>query len=312
MRMADSGFLVINKPPGFTSHQVVAQVRKILGKRQIGHTGTLDPMATGVLVLAVGRATKLIPYLDEEKKLYRARLVLGLSTDTQDLTGHVLSAQPETKIPRAKLAAALAYFTGEQEQTPPMYSAVKVNGAPLYKLARAGKEIDRAARKITIYRLEADEPLRAVYGYKEGPLLLIECSRGTYVRTLCHELGAYLGVGGCMGELVRLASGPFHLAAAHSLDQLAAAVAAGELAALLISPATALSHLPMVRLNENSAAQVRHGGRLLPRDLTEIPPPEACRHDGLVRAITGDGHLVAILKYQESSASYWQPVRVLT
>ena len=310
--MTNCGFLVINKPAGYTSHQVVAKARRILRERRIGHTGTLDPMATGVLVLAIGKATKLISYLDEEKKLYRARLVLGLSTDTQDLTGREISTQPETKISRERLTAALALFTGAQEQTPPMYSAVKVNGEPLYKLARAGKEINRAKRKITIYRLEADEPLLPVYGFKEGPALLIECSRGTYIRTLCHDLGAHLGVGGCMGDLVRLASGPFRLAEALSLNDLVQVVNAGKLNEHLIPPVAALSHLPMVRLNEANAERIRHGGRLLPHDLTEMPPPEACRAQGLVRAVDVDGSLLAILKYHKGSTAFWQPVRVLT
>src|SRR5690554_6066366 len=128
--MTNCGFLIINKPPGYSSHQVVAQARRILRERRIGHTGTLDPMATGVLVLAIGKATKLIAYLDEAKKLYRARLVLGLSTDTQDLTGREIFTQPEMKVSRERLAAALDFFTGEQEQTPPMYSGGKVNGQP--------------------------------------------------------------------------------------------------------------------------------------------------------------------------------------
>ncbi|NLW59645.1 MAG: tRNA pseudouridine(55) synthase TruB [Firmicutes bacterium] len=309
--MKNSGFLVINKPAGSTSHQVVAQARRILGERRIGHTGTLDPMATGVLVLAVGKATRLIAFLDEEKKLYRARLVLGLSTDTQDLTGQVISTQPETEISREKLVAALNLFTGAQEQTPPMYSAVKVNGEPLYKLARAGKEINRAKRKITIYRLEAAEPLQPVYGFKEGPVLLIECSRGTYVRTLCHDLGAHLGVGGCMGDLVRLASGPFHLADALSLEELAQVVNAGKLNEHLIPPAAALSHLPLVRLDEANAERIRHGGRLFTQDLRVMPSPEACRDQGLVRAVDATGSLLAVLKYQKASPGFWQPVRVL-
>ncbi|HHW11637.1 MAG TPA: tRNA pseudouridine(55) synthase TruB [Firmicutes bacterium] len=310
--MTNNGFLVINKPSGYTSHQVVAQARRILAERRIGHTGTLDPMATGVLVLAIGKATKLISFLDEERKMYRARLVLGLSTDTQDLTGRELSVQPETEVSREKLLAALAFFTGEQEQTPPMYSAVKINGEPLYKLARAGKEINRAKRKITIYRLEVAEPLLPVYGFKEGPVLLIECSRGTYIRTLCHDLGAHLGVGGCMGDLVRLASGPFRLAEALTLDELAQVVNAGKLREYLIPPSAALSHLPMVRLNETNAGQIRNGGRLFPRDLTEIPPPEACLDRGLVQAVDVDGSLLAVLKYHQGPPAFWQPVRVLT
>ena len=309
--MSISGFLVVNKPPGYTSHQVVAAARKILAQRQIGHTGTLDPMATGVLVLAIGAATKLISFLDEGKKIYRARLVLGLTTDTQDLSGQVISAKTETQITGAKLADALTYFTGEQEQTPPMYSAIKVKGEPLYKLARAGKEIDRAKRKITIYCLQVDEPLLPVYGFKEGPALCIECSRGTYIRTLCHELGAYLGCGGCMGDLVRLASGPFRLPEACSLQELAQAVTEQKLAELLISPVDALQHLPMLSLSETQAEKVRHGGKLLAMEFGPPPARENDQTPPLGRGVSGDGRLVAILKYQAGSTAYWQPIRVL-
>ena len=309
--MSISGFLVVNKPPGYTSHQVVAAARKILAQRQIGHTGTLDPMATGVLVLAIGAATKLISFLDEGKKIYRARLVLGLTTDTQDLSGQVISAKTETQITGANLADALTYFTGEQEQTPPMYSAIKVKGEPLYKLARAGKEIDRAKRKITIYCLQVDEPLLPVYGFKEGPALCIECSRGTYIRTLCHELGAYLGCGGCMGDLVRLASGPFRLQEACSLQELAQAVTEQKLAELLISPVDALQHLPMLSLSETQAEKVRHGGKLLAMEFGPPPARENDQTTPLGRGVSGDGRLVAILKYQAGSTAYWQPIRVL-
>lgn len=310
--MSVSGFLVVNKPPGLTSHQVVATARKILAQRRIGHTGTLDPMATGVLVLAIGAATKLISFLDEEKKVYRARLVLGLSTATQDLSGQVISAKTETHITGAKLTEALTYFTGEQEQTPPMYSAIKVNGEPLYKLARAGKEIERAKRKITIYRLLADEPLLPVYGFKEGPTLFIECSRGTYIRTLCHELGEYLGCGGCMGDLIRLASGPFRLEEACTLQELAQAVTDQRLPQLLISSADALGHLPMLSLSETQARQVRHGGKLLAMEFGPRPTGQRDQTPLLSRGVSSDGRLVAILKYEAGSTAYWQPVRVLT
>lgn len=159
--------------------------------------------------------------------------------------------------------------------------------------------------------MEAAEPLQPVYGFKEGPVLLIECSRGTYVRTLCHDLGAHLGVGGCMGDLVRLASGPFHLADALSLEELAQVVNAGKLNEHLIPPAAALSHLPLVRLDEANAERIRHGGRLFTQDLRVMPSPEACRDQGLVRAVDATGSLLAVLKYQKASPGFWQPVRVL-
>jgi tRNA pseudouridine55 synthase len=302
--MSFNGFFVIDKPAGYSSHQVVAKVRKILNERRVGHTGTLDPMATGVLVVAVGYCTKLIPFLDEQKKVYQAQLVLGLTTDTQDLTGRVLTTQPETTVTPEMIRAALPTFTGELEQTPPMYSAVKVQGNPLYKLARAGKEIPRQKRKITIFRIELAGEGRPVYRFKEGPSLRIECSRGTYIRTLCHELGAYLGCGGCMGDLVRLASGPFCLEKAVSLDELQKAIDEAAVESLLLSPAEALAHLPLVTLDQQSAKLVRHGGRVY------FQPISAPQEAELARGMTTDGRLLAILKYTGGEKPYWQPVRV--
>ncbi|HBT17306.1 MAG TPA: tRNA pseudouridine(55) synthase TruB [Firmicutes bacterium] len=304
--MSVDGFLIINKPMGYTSHQVVVEIRKILHERRVGHTGTLDPMATGVLVIAVGSSTRLISFLNEEKKLYRAKLVLGLTTDTQDLTGRVLSAKPETAVDPGIIRAALSRFSGEQEQIPPMYSAIKVQGQPLYKLARAGKEIPREKRKITIFRLELEDDLLPVYGFKEGPHLVIECSRGTYIRTLCHEIGKYLSCGGCMGELIRLASGPFFLQKALTLDQLQQTVKSRGVTELLIPPGVALEHLPMILLDQDQEKKVSHGQRLNV-NILGAPLPE----HKFIRGMTVDGRLLAILKYVGGSNPYWQPVRVL-
>lgn len=305
--MSFNGFLVVDKPAGNTSHQVVAQVRKILKERRIGHTGTLDPMATGVLVVAVGSCTKVISFLDEQKKVYQAKLVLGLTTDTQDLTGRVVSTQPETAIKHETIQTALSDFTGELAQTPPMYSAIKVQGEPLYKLAREGKVIPRKPRKISIFRLEMVDNLFPIYSFKEGPYLRIECSRGTYVRTLCHEIGAYLGCGGCMGDLVRLASGPFYLEKAVSLEELQTAMDHDEVNKILLPPAEALSHLPMIILEQQSIKQISHGGRVYLRQQSATN-----LESDLVRGMTADGRLLAILKYVDGDKPYWQPVRVLT
>ena len=192
--------LVIKKEPGYTSHQVVAKLRRLLGEDRIGHTGTLDPMASGVLVTAVGQATRVIPYLDEERKVYRGRLVLGVATDTQDITGRIISVAREIRVSREELAAVFQRKTGRQEQLPPMYSAVKVEGEPLYKQARRGRELPREKRKIHIYRLEFAGPVAPVYGFTEGPEFLVECSKGTYVRTLCHDIGQELGAAGAWGN----------------------------------------------------------------------------------------------------------------
>lgn len=300
--MEYNGFLLINKPQGLTSHQVVADLRRILGQRRIGHTGTLDPMATGVLPLALGKATKIIPYLDEEKKVYRARLVLGVSTDTQDLTGRVLSESPGITVPKDRILAAINKFTGVQEQVPPMYSAIKVQGQPLYKLAREGRVIPRKAREITVYHMEVCRDSMPVYRFKEGPELLIKCSKGTYIRTLCHDIGNYLGCGGCMGQLVRVSSGPFSLENAMTPEEVKAALDKGGLEEAIISPSRALGHLRAVLLEDENLSRVLHGNRI----------PAGAGDPEMVKGETKDGELIAVLKKAgEDGKYYWQPVRVL-
>lgn len=296
------GFLIINKPPGYTSHQVVAELRRILGTKRIGHTGTLDPMATGTLVIAIGMGTKLIPYLQEEKKTYRAELVLGISTDTQDLSGEVITAHPEMCISHEELETALQRFIGPLEQVPPMYSAVKVSGQPLYKMARTGKTVPRKPRRIIIYHLEVSDKTVDYYRFKEGPFLLVECSKGTYIRTLCHDLGEFLGCGACMGGLVRLSSGVFSLEQAHSLAEVAAAKQNNSLRELLISPVEALHHLETVQLKPDEVERIQHGNHILCSN----------SRSELAKAVTEDGKLVAIVKRVSlSDYAYWQPKRVL-
>ncbi len=297
-----NGFLVINKEPGSTSHQVVAELRRLLGQRRIGHTGTLDPMARGVLVTALGTATKLISYLNEERKVYQARLVLGVTTDTQDITGRVLARDPETRITREELAAVLKEQLGRQEQIPPMFSAVKINGEPLYKLARRGQTVARKKRPVHIYRLEICGQPQAVYKYGEGPELLIECSKGTYIRTLCHDIGRALGCGGCLGELERTASGPFTLADAWSLPEISSALREGRLEEKIIPSLQALSHMPCLTLNPEAAARVAHGNF--------IPAAEEGAEAAL--GVTAGQEIVAVLKLvQRGGKRFWQPVKVL-
>jgi len=297
------GFLVINKPPGLTSHQVVAELRKILSMKRIGHTGTLDPAATGTLVVALGIGTKLIPYLQEEKKTYLAQLVLGITTDTQDITGEVIAVHPETRVGRAQLAQALQKFTGPLEQIPPMFSAVKLNGQPLYKLAREGKTVPRKTRAIYIHDLQIQGRSVDYYKYKKGPELLVVCSKGTYIRTLCHDLGEYLGCGACMGSLVRLASGTFTIKQASSLEEVTVAEQNNTIENLLVSPVQALNHLETVILNQKEEKRVSHGNSITATD---------CQGE-LGKAVTADGRLIAILKKQMTeSGLYWQPVKVLS
>lgn len=205
------GVLIIDKSAGWTSHDVVAKLRGILRERRIGHTGTLDPMATGVLPVLVGRATRAAEFLDGGEKTYEAALRLGVVTDTQDVTGTVLESRP-ADVGREALEQVLRAFRGEFLQLPPMYSAVKIGGKKLYELARAGKEIERKPRPVTISGLVLTD--RAANG---DWLLTVTCSKGTYIRTLCHDVGAALGCGGALAALRRTAAAGFTLTDAVTL-----------------------------------------------------------------------------------------------
>lgn len=208
------GILIIDKPTGWTSMDVCAKLRGIFREKRIGHAGTLDPMATGVLPVFVGRATKAVQFAENGRKEYRAVLKLGTVTDTQDTTGAVLEAHPVT-VGADEVRAALEHFTGELLQLPPMYSALKVNGQKLYDLARQGKTVERKPRAITVYELELLEQ-----SAPDEFALRVVCSKGTYIRTLCHDLGEYLGCGGCMAALRRTRSGSFSVENARRIGAL--------------------------------------------------------------------------------------------
>ena len=209
--MAD-GIVIIDKPAGWTSMDVCAKLRGILKTKKVGHAGTLDPMATGVLPVFVGNATRGVSFAEEGKKEYIATLHLGAVTDTQDSTGTVLE-QREVTVSRADVEAVLPQFTGEIEQIPPMYSAIKIGGQKLYDLARQGKEVERKPRRITIYELELLEQLSPA-DYQ----IRVLCSKGTYIRTLCHDMGLILGCGGCMSSLRRTMAAGYTLGDAVTLD----------------------------------------------------------------------------------------------
>lgn len=208
-----NGILLVDKPEGWTSHDVVAKLRGVLGERRMGHSGTLDPMATGLLVVFAGRATRAVAFSENHEKCYQARLRLGVETDTQDTTGTVLHTCPQ-QVTRAELEAVLPQFRGEIEQVPPMYSAIKVDGKKLYEIARKGGEVARKPRKICIYELTAA-------GEVNGDFILnVRCSKGTYIRTLCHDVGAALGCGGVMSALRRTAVGAYRVEDAHTMAEL--------------------------------------------------------------------------------------------
>lgn len=301
MTSALNGVLAVNKPSGMTSHDVVAIMRRAGKERRLGHTGTLDPAATGVLVLCFGAATRLIPYLDETDKVYQAHLILGRSTDTQDYTGTVVRATPETHISREELLQAMAAFRGEIRQIPPMYSAVKREGRPLYELARQGLKVEREARTMTIFELEPLEPLADSYQAGEGPWLRIRCSKGTYIRTLCHDMGEYLGCGAHMRELNRWSSGSFTLNDAVELEQAKTWGEDGTLKEHLMAPARAVGHLMPLELTEQNVYDLGFGRRIKSPSIKPV---------GSIAAGLYQSSLVAILRSQ--GEGLWQPVKVFS
>jgi len=207
-----NGVILIDKEQDWTSNDVVSKLKGILHERRIGHSGTLDPMATGLLVVFVGRATRAVEFAEGHDKSYRAALRLGITTDTQDISGTVLESRAHS-VTEAELSAVLAGFKGEQLQLPPMYSAIKVKGKRLYDIARAGGEVERKMRPITIHDI-------SLAGRDGGDFLLdVSCSKGTYVRTICHDIGQKLGCGGCMSALRRTKAGGFSVAQAHKLAE---------------------------------------------------------------------------------------------
>ncbi len=247
-----NGILLIDKPAGWTSSDVVAKLRGILREKRIGHSGTLDPMATGLLVVFVGRATRAVEFAESHAKRYHAALRLGLETDTQDITGRPLSVC-EQSVTREELEAVLPRFRGELSQIPPMYSAIKVKGQKLYEIARRGGEVERQPRAVTISRLE-------LLGQEDGDWLLdVSCSKGTYVRTLCHDIGRTLGCGGCMSALRRLKAGDFTLDKACTLEQVQQAADAGRAEELLLPVDSLFSDCPPLSLSPRDEQRLRCG-----------------------------------------------------
>lgn len=287
------GLLNINKPSGMTSHDVVNAVRRITGIRQVGHTGTLDPLATGVLVVLVGPATRLAQYLSGVDKTYTAVVRLGETTSTYDAEGEILLRRPVT-VGCADIEVALAAYRGPLLQTPPMVSAVKVDGKPLYKLARKGQEIERQPRQITIHALTLDACALPEF------TLTITCSAGTYIRSLAHDLGEQLGCGAHLVALTRTATGRFDLAQSVTLEQLRALAEADRLAEALLPPDMAVMALPEITLTPAMESAVRYGQSI------ELPDMPAAAE---VRAHAADGHLVAVLIPLEDGR--WRPTLVL-
>ncbi|ABF87414.1 tRNA pseudouridine synthase B [Myxococcus xanthus DK 1622] len=272
------GVLVIDKPTGPTSFDVVRQVRSLLRLKKVGHTGTLDPLATGVLPLCLGEATKVAGFITEGDKAYDATVRLGSETDTLDAEGQVTAQAPVPALTPALIESALARFRGTFDQVPPMYSAVKVGGKRLYELARAGEEVERAARQVTVYELV----LRDFSA--ERLQLSVRCSKGFFVRTLAQEVGRALGCGAHLEALRRTASGPFTLAQALPLADVPELLKEGALASRLMTMSHALVELPEVRVGAADAKRVSHGVPV------EVPAGKV----GRVRVMGPDDALLAV------------------
>ena len=275
-----NGILVIDKPRDWTSHDVVAKLRGILRERRIGHAGTLDPMATGVLPVFVGRATRAVEFASEREKEYIAGLRLGTVTDTQDVTGTVLETHPVTAT-RSDLESVLDRFRGEILQIPPMYSAIKKQGKKLYELARRGVEVEREPRPITIYELELLEQVS-----ETDFTLRVLCSKGTYVRTLCHDIGRALGCGGTLYSLRRTRSAGFGLDQAVTLEQVAETE---DPASLLLPVDTCFARYPVLTLTEEEDERKVLNGNPISLDGA----------DGVYRVYGPDGGFLALSRLEQ-------------
>ena len=286
------GVLPVMKPVDYTSHDVVAKVRRILGIRKIGHTGTLDPKVTGVLPLCINRATRIVEYIQDLPKEYEAVLTLGIATDTEDMTGRIIAEWDQVKLSADAIDKAVRTFVGIIDQTPPMYSAIKVDGRRLYDLARQGQEIERQPRKVEIYELEVIE---AEMDLKHPRIRFrVKCSKGTYIRTLCVDIGKALGCPAVMSELVRTASGNIRLPDCLTLTEIAELAEEGRIAERLIAADAALSHMPAWQASAQEAIEVLQGKSVCARSADNPPVAD----QSLLRLYAPDQYFLGIFRWQ--------------
>ncbi len=296
MPRGTDGILNINKPQGLTSHDVVAAVRRMSQSTHVGHAGTLDPMATGVLLVCMGQATRVVEYLTDHDKKYQARVRLGVETDTYDATGRVIAEQAATgsAMTLDQVEEALQTLAGKITQIPPAYSAIKQNGVPMYKLARRGIPVEAEARQVEIYSITLTEFSPPDVGIE------VHCSKGTYIRSLAHDLGAKLGCGAHLTALTRTAVGQFNLSDSATLEELRDAFLSGYLGRFLNPLDEALLAFEAILLEPEAAQRIRQGNSI------------ACgqsRSTSLVRAYSADGQLVALLEHGDSP-DVWKPKKV--
>lgn len=297
-----AGALLLDKPPGPTSHDMVEAVRRLSGISRVGHTGTLDPMASGLLVILLGKATKLAGYVPDDPKVYRGTMVLGLITDTMDMEGRILERRPCEAAPE-EISRVMESMVGESEQEPPLYSAVKYRGRPLYIYARRGEEPPRRKRKVRVYDFRL-QGWRAAEGLVEADFT-VSCSPGTYVRGLASTVGERLGCGGALSALRRLASGPFRVEEALTAEELKHMVEKGDLP--LLSPLEVLRGYRVLRLKEGCGKAARDGVPLR-EEMLEEGPGDA--RGGELVAVARDGELVGLYVVEEGRTRVLRPRRI--
>ena len=293
-----SGIINVYKEKGFTSFDVVAKLRGILRTKKIGHTGTLDPDAEGVLPVCIGRATKVCDILTDKDKVYEAVMLLGVETDTQDTSGEVLCEKP-VEADKDAVEKAILSFVGEYDQVPPMYSALKVNGKKLYELAREGKTVERKARRVNIFSIEILEiDLPRVR-------MSVHCSKGTYIRTLCHDIGNMLGCGGCMDKLLRTKVGVFELKDTLKLAQIDELAKMGMVEEKIISVDELFEDYTKVWVKQEFDVVVQNGNRVEKRMFTEKLPLNTER----LRVYDSKNAFIGIFEYSEERKDF-KPVKM--
>jgi tRNA pseudouridine55 synthase len=299
------GILPLYKPAGLTSHDCVFKIRKILKTKKVGHTGTLDPDVTGVLPICIGRATKIAEYITDSGKAYEGEVTIGFSTTTEDKSGEVVEKKElDTIVSRERILEVLDSFLGEIEQTPPMYSAVKVNGKRLYEYARKGIEVERPTRKVTIYSIELLDNRDEFFGETISFPFRVSCSKGTYIRTLAVMIGEKLGYPAHMSKLSRIQSASFKLKDCFTLEEVEELMASGQIQKALSPLEIGISHLPKLKISDTVAEKVKNGALLpIPNQFTDI--------NGPIIAETELGQALAVYMKHPSKPSFLKPAKVL-
>ncbi len=299
-----NGIVLIDKPEGLTSHDVVARARKLFGTKKVGHAGTLDPFATGLLVLCLGKATRIVQYITGCDKEYVATMRLGETTDTQDVTGQLITRRPVPEFSRRQLAEVFTGFVGSIDQIPPMFSAKKINGTRLYTLARQGKIVERAACAVTIHALDIRDVALPKIGFR------VTCSSGTYIRTLAHDIGERLGCGAHVTALRRMHIGEFSLNNAVSLERMVELAESAELSRILRPIDSALAFFPAVTLADVLTQKILHGVRLdfptttgFDAESTGCRVTEFPQHDQICRIYSENGLFLGLAQWSQSQAN---------